>query len=56
MIDFDYVPEEIEEKILDEYNSINISGKKVPLEYFKEHQLNDLLQEFFFRSSSPFDK
>ena len=56
LIDFDYVPEEIEEKILDEYNSINISGKKVPLEYFKEHQLNDLLQEFFFRSSSPFDK
>jgi 5'-3' exonuclease len=55
LIDFDCVPAEIEDKILHEYNSINISGKKVPLEYFKEHQLNDLLQEFFFRSSSPFD-
>ena len=40
LIDFDFVPEEIEQKILDEYNSLNISGKKVPLEYFKEHQLN----------------
>ena len=56
LIDFDYVPEEIEGKILDQYDSINIDGKTVPLEYFKEHQLNDLLQEFFFRSSSPFDK
>ena len=54
LIDFDYVPEEIEQQILDEYNSLNISGKKVPLEYFKEHQLNELMQDFFFRSSSPF--
>ena len=54
LIDFDYVPKEIEQQILDEYNSLNISGKKVPLEYFKEHQLNELMQEFFFRSSSPF--
>ena len=54
LIDFDFVPEEIEQKILDEYNSLNISGKKVPLEYFKEHQLNELMQDFFFRSSSPF--
>ena len=56
LIDFDYVPEDIEQKILHEYETINISGKKVPLEYFKEHQLNDLMQEFFFRSSTPFDK
>ena len=54
LIDFDYVPEEIEQQILDQYNSLNISGKKVPLEYFKEHQLNELMQDFFFRSSSPF--
>ena len=54
LIDFDYVPEEIEDQILHEYNTINISGKKIPLEYFKEHQLNDLMQEFFFRSSSTF--
>jgi len=56
LIDFDYVPEEIEAKIMDEYNSINISGKKVPLEYFQQHQLNDLMEDFFFRSSTPFKK
>ncbi len=56
LIDFDYVPEEIEAKIMDEYNSINISGKKVPLEYFQQHQLNDLMEDFFFRSSIPFKK
>lgn len=54
LIDFDCVPEEIEDQILHEYNTINISEKKIPLEYFKEHQLNELMQEFFFRSSSPF--
>jgi len=54
LIDFDYVPEEIEDKIMDQYNSINISEKKVPLDYFKEHQLNELMQEFFFRRLSPF--
>lgn len=54
LIDFDCIPDEIESKIMDEYNSLNISGKKVPLEYFKEHQLNDLMQEFFFRTSTPF--
>ena len=56
LIDFDYVPEEIEQQILDEYNSLNISGKKVPLEYFQKHQLNDLMQDYFFRSSTPFKK
>ena len=56
LIDFDYVPEEIEQQILDEFNSLNISGKKVPLEYFQKHQLNDLMQDYFFRSSTPFKK
>ena len=56
LIDFDYVPEEIEQKILDEFNSLNTDGKQVPLEYFQQHQLNDLMQEYFFRSSTPFKK
>ena len=56
LIDFDYVPEEIEQKILDEFNSLNTDGKQVPLEYFQQHQLNDLMQEYFFRSSKPFKK
>ena len=56
LIDFDYVPAEIEQQILDEFNSINITGKQIPLEYFREHQLNDLMQEYFFRNSTPFKK
>jgi len=56
LIDFDYVPKELEQKILQEFNSLNISGKKVPLEYFQKYQLNDLLEDFFFRSSLPFKK
>ena len=56
LIDFDYVPEEIETKIMEEYESLNNIEKQIPLEYFQKHQLNDLMQEFFFRSSSPFKK
>jgi 5'-3' exonuclease len=56
LIDFDYVPEEIETKIMEEYESLNSIKKQIPLEYFQKHQLNDLMQEFFFRSSSPFKK
>lgn len=56
LIDFDYIPVEIEEKIMLEYNSLNIFEKTVPLEYFQEHQLNDLMQEYFFRRSTPFKK
>lgn len=56
LIDFDYVPEEIETKIMEEYETLNSIEKQIPLEYFQKHQLNDLMQEFFFRSSSPFKK
>jgi len=57
LIDFDYVPEEIEDKIMSEYGSLNSGGKQVPLEYFQKHQLNDLMEDYFFRStSSPFAK
>jgi len=56
LIDFDCIPTEIEDEILNEFNSLNISGKQVPLEYFQEHQLNDLMQDYFFRSSTPFKK
>ena len=56
LIDFDCVPQEIEDRIMDEFNSLNNSEKKVPLEYFQKHQLNDLMQDYFFRSSTPFKK
>ena len=52
----DYVPKELEQKILDEFNSINIKDKQISLEYFRENQLNDLIEVFYFRSSSPFKK
>lgn len=54
LIDFDCIPEELESKILKEYTSINIDEKKVPLSYFHEYQLNDLIEDYFFRSKSPF--
>ncbi len=56
LIDFDYVPEDIETKIMEEYESLNSNKKIIPLEYFQKHQLNDLMEEFFFRTSSPFKK
>ena len=56
LIDFDYVPEEIEHEIMQQFNSLNISEKTVPLEYFQEHELNDLMQEYFFRRTTPFKK
>ena len=56
LIDFDYVPSDIEDKIMGAYESINNAERKIPLEYFQKHQLNDLMEEFFFRSSSPFKK
>lgn len=54
LIDFEYIPEEIQIKIMEEYYSINIDDKKVPLSYFREHQLTDLIEPYFFRSKSPF--
>lgn len=54
LIDFDYVPIEIEQKIMQEYSSLNTDEKKIPLSYFREHQLNDLMEQYFFRSKSPF--
>ena len=54
LIDFDYVPDEIESKIMEEYSSLNTIEKKVPLEYFREHQLSDLMEAYFFRSKIKF--
>jgi 5'-3' exonuclease len=49
LIDFECVPADIENKIIDQYESLNTDEKQVPLEYFQKHQLNDLMQEFYFR-------
>jgi 5'-3' exonuclease len=51
LIDLSYIPRDLENKIIDEYVSLNNQEKQVPLEYFKEHQLNDLVQEYYFRNN-----
>jgi 5'-3' exonuclease len=56
LIDLDYVPDDLEQKILDEFNGLNTNDKQIPLGYFRENQLNDLMEVFYFRSSSPFKK
>lgn len=55
LIDLTCIPQDIEQKIVDEYLSLNSQEKQVPLEYFKEHQLNTLMQEFAFRSKLSFN-
>lgn len=54
LIDFDCVPIEIEEKIMEEYTSLNNFEKKVPLEYFRDHQLSDLMEAYYFRNKITF--
>ena len=45
---------EIEQKIMDEYTSLNNIEKKVPLEYFRDHQLSDLMEAYYFRNKINF--
>jgi hypothetical protein len=52
LIDFDYIPEYIENGIIAYYNSLNTVKKSVPLEYFRKYQLNDLMTEFCFSNSN----
>ena len=51
LIDLTQIPRDLEQKIVDEYLSLNNEVKQVPLEYFKKHKLNTLMQEFVFRSN-----
>lgn len=53
LIDLSYIPSDIESKIIDEYVSLNNQDKQIPIEYFKEHQLSDLMQDYYFRSNKP---
>lgn len=45
MIDFDFIPKEIEEKILDEYKKFAPRSKRQLLTYFAEHRLRALTEE-----------
>lgn len=57
LIDFNYIPENIENQIKLCYNTLNITHKNVPLEYFIKHNLNDLIPEFCFKTNTlPWNK
>ena len=49
LVDFDYIPKEVEENILSEYNSVKPAGRHKILNYFIKFKLKDLIgqiQEF----------
>lgn len=49
LVDFDYIPKEVEENILSEYNSVETAGRHKILNYFIKNKLKDLIgqiQEF----------
>jgi len=43
LIDADYIPESIQDKILNAYRGLNKIEKTIPLEYFRKHQLNQFM-------------
>ena len=53
LIDLSCVPEHLATEIVSYYKALNNSEKKVPLEYFQQHQLNKLMEEFVFRNTTP---
>lgn len=52
LIDFDYIPEYLEQEILAHYEGLNTTRKSVPLEYFRKYKLNDLMTEFCFSNTN----
>ena len=49
LVDFDYIPKEIEESILSEFDTVETAGRHKILNYFVKNKLNDLIgqiQEF----------
>jgi len=54
LIDLSCIPEQLATEIVACYKSLNSNEKKVPLEYFQQHQLNKLMEEFVFRNTQPF--
>ena len=54
LIDLSYVPQELATEIISSYKALNSNERKVPLEYFQQHQLTKLMEEFVFRNTQPF--
>lgn len=49
LIDMDCIPNDIEQKIIDEYyHQINKTDKDTRLEYLRDNQSNDLTEDFYF--------
>ena len=53
LIDLTCIPEHLATEIVSNYKSLNNFEKKVPLEYFQQHQLTKLMDEFIFRNTQP---
>ena len=53
LIDLTCIPEHLATEIVSYYKALNNSEKKVPLEYFQQHQLVKLMEEFAFRNTQP---
>jgi len=53
LIDLDCIPEHLAVEIVSYYKALNNSEKKVPPEYFQQHQLTKLMEEFVFRNTQP---
>ena len=54
LIDLTCIPEHLATEIVSNYKSLNSNERKVPLEYFQQHQLTKLMEEFVFRNTQPF--
>lgn len=53
LIDLTCIPEHLATEIVSCYKSLNSNERKVPLEYFQQHQLTKLMEEFVFRNTQP---
>ena len=53
LIDLTLIPEQLATEIVSYYKALNNFEKKVPLEYFQQHQLVKLMEDFAFRNTQP---
>ena len=53
LIDLECIPEILATEIVNNYKSLNNSEKKIPLEYFRKHQLSKLIEEYGFLNAQP---
>jgi len=54
LIDLTCIPEQLATEIVSYYKALNSNERKVPLEYFQQHQLTKLMEEYVFRNTQPF--